>query len=473
MPLNKQEQKLIDQVLRNAPITNRARDVLRKLYLIAESDVYTVSLTKENKSLPTTTADVVTYTDSGTTISVYRGDTQLTGITSGTPTTGQFKVLVSAANITPGAQSVTDTHNITLANSSNITATSATINLSINAENVTTLLRVFSLTKSLQGATGATGATGPVGKTVSLSAGAQIISYNAAGDNGTGTITLTATSQNFTNAYFKFTGGGGAFSDEGSYTDGAGGANSDTATFTIPGTYSATPYTFTVSVQEGSSGGEVASDTVTIGSIQPGTDGDDGATGSTGSTGAVGADAFPNDILELEFAPAASFTVASNSESWYKDSDGSTGFNAHFNSKATNAYDGQCFASFIWAPGGASTRATMKVGISSSVAPADPGGESLISIFYSSGAWRGRLIQTGVSVATFGTVAAGDRFSLRYDGTETTFYQNGSEISAASQPGRFIKDDTTVPSNLGGWILTGSMSTVGSADQISGVRFLP
>ena len=35
--------------------------------------------------------------------------------------------------------------------------------------------------------------------------------------------------------------------------------------FTVPSSYSSTPYTFTVSVQEGDSGGEVASDTITIG----------------------------------------------------------------------------------------------------------------------------------------------------------------------------------------------------------------
>ena len=39
-------------------------------------------------------------------------------------------------------------------------------------------------------------------------------------------------------------------------------------TFTVPSSYSSTPYTFTVSVQEGDSGGEVASDTITIASVQ-------------------------------------------------------------------------------------------------------------------------------------------------------------------------------------------------------------
>ena len=471
MPLNKQEQKLIDQVLRNAPITNRARDVLRKLYLIAESDVYTASLTKVNISLPTTTAGVVTYTSSGTTISVFRGDTQLTGITSGTPTTGQFKVTVTDDEITAGAQSVTDTHNITLANSSAISAVAGvtgTINLSINVENVTTLLRTFTLVKSPQGATGATGATGAVAKSVSLSAGAQIISYNAAGDNGTGTITLTATSQNFTNAFFRFVGGGSAFTNETSYTDGAGGANSDTATFTIPSDYSANAYTFTVSVKEGAGGAEVASDTVTIGSIQPGTDGDDGDDGATGSTGAAGADAHPNDILELVFEPASHYTVNTAQSAWYKDSDGGANYTSTFYSKTE--YDGRCFCSFVW---DGSPAARMRVGISSSVAAGNPGGSSLIEIVNASG-WKGRTVQTGASPnAAFGAVSAGDRFSLRYDGTNTTFYHNGAEVDAGK--GQFIHSDGgTDPVNIGGWMITGSIFTANAgAAQITDVIFLP
>ena len=449
MPLNKQEQKLIDQVLRNAPITNRARDVLRKLYLIAESDVYTASLTKVNISLPTTTAGVVTYTSSGTTISVFRGDTQLTGITSGTPTTGQFKVTVTDDEITAGAQSVTDTHNITLANSSaisDVAGVTGTINLSINVENVTTLLRAFTLVKSPQGATGATGA---VAKTVSLSAGAQIISYNAAGDNGSGTITLTATSQNFTNAFFRFVGGGSAFTNETSYADGDG-ANLGTATFTIPSDYSANAYTFTVSVKEGASGAEVASDTVTIGSIQP------------------GADAHPNDILELIFEPASHYTVNTAQSDWFKNSSGDANYTSTFYSKTE--FDGRCFCSFVW---DGSPAARMRVGISSSVAAGNPGGSSLIEIVNASG-WKGRTVQTGASPnAAFGAVSAGDRFSLRYDGTNTTFYHNGAEVDAGK--GQFIHSDGgTDPVNIGGWMITGSIFTANAgAAQITDVIFLP
>ena len=351
MALSVQEQKIIDQVLRNAPITNRARDILRKLYLIAESDVYTVHLTKENKSLPTTTAGVVTYTDSGTTISVYRGDTQLTGITSGTPTVGQFKVTATDTNITAGAQSVTDTYNITFANSSDITAAAGDISFSINVENVSTFVKVFHLIKSPQGATGATGATG-----------------------------------------------------------------------------------------------------------------------DTGATGAAGADAYNNHILDLQFIPAAHFTVNAAQSAWYKDSDGANGYNAHFYSNTE--FDERCYCSFVWdgTPAG-----RMKIGISSSAKFLN-GAESLIEV-YNAGGWKGRIVQTGTTNTNFGGVTAGDRFSLRYDGTKTTFFQNGIEVvGSALGSGSFLAagadgDDAV---NIGGWMFTGSIFTAGAGNaQITDVIFLP
>ena len=126
-------------------------------------------------------------------------------------------------------------------------------------------------------------------KTVDLSATQNIIVYNAAGDNGSGTITLIASSSNFTDARFKITGGGAAFTDDTSYNDGIT-ANTTESTFTIPTNYSATPYSFNVSVQEGTSGGEVASDTITIASVKPGTQGVDGTSGTDGADGSDGAD---------------------------------------------------------------------------------------------------------------------------------------------------------------------------------------
>ena len=126
---------------------------------------------------------------------------------------------------------------------------------------------------------GDTGATGAVGKTVRLFADDYSIVYDAAGSNPTPStstdIVLTATTQNFTNPFFKFTGDG--ITDETSYSDGLSAVH-DTFTFQVPASHFTTPKTLKVSVQEGASGGEVASDTISIFAVKPGADGDDAFT---------------------------------------------------------------------------------------------------------------------------------------------------------------------------------------------------
>ena len=216
--------------------------------------------------------------NSGTTIKVFEGTTALTFKTS-TAAAGQFNIgtpTISTGTKSGGAISGNNTTTATVADYSDMSADAAVITYPISGKRADGTAFSFDIKQSFsKSKTGTAGASGTDSKVVSLSASSNVIEYNAAGGGGSGTITLTATSQNFTNAFFKFTGGGGAFTDETSYTDGSG-ANSDTATFTIPTNYSSTPYTFTVSVQEGNSGGEVASDTISIASIKPGTDGDDG-----------------------------------------------------------------------------------------------------------------------------------------------------------------------------------------------------
>ena len=110
------------------------------------------------------------------------------------------------------------------------------------------------------------------GKGVSLLADSYVIAYDAAGSNPTpsGTMTLIASSSNFVNGFYKFTGGGAVFTDETSFTDGLT-ANTDTATFTIPTSYFSTPLTFRVAVAEGDQV-EKISDTITITAVQPGAD---------------------------------------------------------------------------------------------------------------------------------------------------------------------------------------------------------
>ena len=172
--------------------------------------------------------------------------------------------------------------NATTASTGNSTAV-ATLNISslgrssfpvtITASNdsltsTKTIVKVVGGDDGNPGSDGDDGDTGAAAKSVGLRGSVTQITYDSNGLNPSpSSVTLTAASQNFSNGYYRFTGGGSAFTDESGYTDGAS-ANQDTATFTAPASYSSTPYTFTVSVQEGSSGGEVASDILTIGSVK-------------------------------------------------------------------------------------------------------------------------------------------------------------------------------------------------------------
>ena len=143
-----------------APIL--ARDQITMFGIKAGSDAYTIILTNEAHTLPTTNTGVVTYTGSGTSIIVYKGTTELNGITSGTPTTGQFRVTAVGTNITVG--SITSVGNpVVIGNHSNMTADLASVALTINVENVSTFSKTQSLSKSKEGEDGAVGPAGPEG----------------------------------------------------------------------------------------------------------------------------------------------------------------------------------------------------------------------------------------------------------------------------------------------------------------------
>jgi hypothetical protein len=122
------------------------------------------------------------------------------------------------------------------------------------------------------GTDGPAGTSGAAAKSVRLTSEAYVIQYDANGNNPSpsGNIKLEASSSNFTNGYFKFTGGGTNFSDEASYTDGIS-ANNDFATLTIPSTYFATPLTFRVGVADGDQV-ELANDGLTVVAVKPGAD---------------------------------------------------------------------------------------------------------------------------------------------------------------------------------------------------------
>jgi len=110
------------------------------------------------------------------------------------------------------------------------------------------------------------------GKGVNLSATSYVIQYDEFGNNPTpaSTITLIASSSNFVNGFYKFTGGGAAFTDETTFTDGLT-ANTDTATLNVPATYFSTPLSFKVAVAEGDQV-EKVSDTITITALKSGAD---------------------------------------------------------------------------------------------------------------------------------------------------------------------------------------------------------
>ena len=119
--------------------------------------------------------------------------------------------------------------------------------------------------------TGPWTAASGTGKTVTLSSDNFVITYDANGNNPSpsGNVKLMASSSNFIDPYFKFTGGitGG---DEATYTNGADG-NYDSATFTVPSTIFTTPLQFRVGVSDADQN-EVVSDIINVFAIQPGAD---------------------------------------------------------------------------------------------------------------------------------------------------------------------------------------------------------
>ena len=86
---------------------------IEKYAITTSADSYTVNITNDAKTLPTTTGGDVTYDDSGTTISVFKGTKQLQAVATGTtPTFDQFGVTqgdITDTNITKGSQSVSGT----------------------------------------------------------------------------------------------------------------------------------------------------------------------------------------------------------------------------------------------------------------------------------------------------------------------------------------------------------------------------
>jgi len=132
----------------------------------AGTDSYTIFLTNEAHTLPAANDGTVSsYVGSGTSVIVYKGATELNGITSGTPTTGEFKVTsaVTTGTITIGAQTSAG-NPVIFADHSVMTTDLATITYTINVENLVTITKLQSLSKSKKGDSGTPGSPGSDGK---------------------------------------------------------------------------------------------------------------------------------------------------------------------------------------------------------------------------------------------------------------------------------------------------------------------
>ena len=128
-------------------------------------------------------------------------------------------------------------------------------------------------------ATGPWTAASGTGKTVSLSADTFVIEYDQDGNNPSpSSINLFASSSNFIDPYFKFTGGGTIWTgDDTTFTDGSDTNNDIVSSIDLSGTtISDLPLQFRVGVADGGLSGqgqvELISDVINIFGVKPGSD---------------------------------------------------------------------------------------------------------------------------------------------------------------------------------------------------------
>ena len=231
------------------------------------TDGYTVVLSNDSHTLVTSSTGVVNYTGSGTDIIVYKGGTQLSGITSGTAGVGTFKLISSTpTDITVGT--ATAGTPLTIGNHSSMIADNAQIVYVLDLEGSQTVSKIQTLSKSIQGDAGASGTDSKVSK---LTASSYVITYNNLGVEtpSNQSITLTGSSQNHSGTvYYDF------------IKDGISKQNSAVATYTIPdgdepigGGIS----TYTLNTREGANNNPIVStDSISIVGIQEGDNGNDG-----------------------------------------------------------------------------------------------------------------------------------------------------------------------------------------------------
>ena len=248
------------------------------------SDSYSVVLTNDSHVLPRTAGGTVTYTGSGTTISVFKGTTELDSVASN-PGLGEFAVTPTGTNITPGAVNVTGTPAV-IADHSGASASPSSVSYELDVEGLVTITRIQSLSFATEGADGAAGATGPAGptgpagsdgtdaKTIKLTASQYAVLYDGTGTKTPVAILLTGAAINFSSPQYRFLENGVERQTW-----------STTSTYTIPDAQEPAANTadsWTVEVREGSSGTYDAFDTISIYGVQDGTDGTNGVDGTDG-----------------------------------------------------------------------------------------------------------------------------------------------------------------------------------------------
>ena len=257
-----------------------AFDIITLTAIKDGSDSYTVILDNEAHAIPSdSTGQTLVYTGSGATIEVYRGSNELNGITSGTPTTGQFKVTASGSGITPSSTNGTSSGNpVVFADHSGMSADNASITYSVNVEGIQTVTKKQTFTKVKDAAT------------LTVSSNIQVFSFEDSSDTtptpSTAAITVNQQNQasNLVTGDITVTNG----TKSGFSYSGSNGTGTATITVTPSGTY---PVTVEVS-------NDNLSDSLQIAKV---TDGDEGPTGTAALSG----------VLTNENSTASVFTYVS------------------------------------------------------------------------------------------------------------------------------------------------------------------
>ena len=144
-----------------------ARDQITVSGLKAGVNAITTILSNEAHTLPTTSAGLVTYTDSGTDIEVWNGTTQVPYDGSSPYASPSYRVSASGSDITVGSASTVSTYTRQFADHNSMTQNNAVITYTIIVKNEAgvenTFTRKQTFAKSIQGADGDPGAPGANG----------------------------------------------------------------------------------------------------------------------------------------------------------------------------------------------------------------------------------------------------------------------------------------------------------------------